>query len=65
MSEMEFIVMLVFVGMGVYISYLSHELRKARHAVGMMVMLVSDIADGDVEVERKTDGIRINRTKFD
>lgn len=59
MSEIELLVIAGFVAMGSYISYLRHELNKARMAVGMLTMLITDIADKDVEVERAKDGIRI------
>lgn len=57
----ELIVMFVFVGMGVYISYLRHQLHKSNHAGEMLTMILHDIATGQVEIERTEDGIRIRK----
>jgi hypothetical protein len=65
MNEAEIVLMAVFVGMGCYISYLHSELGRAKHALGMLVLLVGDIADGDVEIERTNDGIRIRNPRVD
>ena len=58
-SYAELIVIVVFVGMGVYISYLRHELKKSNRAGEVLTMILHDIACGEVEIERTDDGIRI------
>jgi len=60
-SYAELIVMFVFVGMGVYISYLRYELRKSNCAGEMLTMILHDVATGQVEIERTEDGIRIRK----
>jgi len=57
----ELIVMFVFVGMGVYISYLRYELKKSNRAGEMLTMILHDVATGQVEIERTEDGIRIRK----
>jgi len=59
MTDTELIAVSVFVGMGVYISYLRIELHKAKVVAGMMAMLLHDIATKDAEIERTEDGIRV------
>ena len=63
MSEIELLVVLAFVAMGTYISYLRYELNKAQFAAGLMAKLIEDVADGHVNIERTTDGIRMRRPK--
>jgi len=60
-SYAELIAMFVFVGMGVYISYLRHELKKSNRAGEMLTMILHDVATGQVEIERTEDGIRIRK----
>ena len=55
----ELLVVCVFVGMGVYISYLHSEIRKHIRAGILLSALVHDVADGSVELERHEDGIRV------
>ena len=57
----ELIVMFVFVGMGVYISYLRYELKKSNRVGEMLTMILHDVATGQVEIERTEDGIRIRK----
>jgi hypothetical protein len=60
-SYAELIVIVVFVGMGVYISYLRHELTKSNRAGQMLTMILHDIANGDAEIERTEHGISIRK----
>jgi len=60
-SYAELIAMFVFVGMGVYISYLRYELKKSNRAGEMLTMILHDVATGQVEIERTEDGIRIRK----
>jgi len=55
----ELIAVCVFVGMGVYISYLRSEIRNHIRAGILLSALVHDVADGNVELERYEDGIRV------
>ncbi len=65
MSDAELFAMGIFVGMGSYISYLRYELGKVKAVLGMTLMLIGDIADKDVEIERTPDGIRIRKPRVD
>ena len=49
----------LFVGMGVYSSYLRYEIRSHIRAGVLLSALVHDVADGNVEIERYEDGIRV------
>ena len=60
-SYAELIAMFVFVGMGVYISYLRYELKKSNRVGEMLTMILHDVATGQVEIERTEDGIRIRK----
>ncbi len=60
-SYAELIVIVVFVGMGVYISYLRHELKKSNRAGEMLTMILHDVATGQVEIERTEHGISIRK----
>ena len=57
----ELLVIFVFVGMGVYISYLRYELKKSNRAGELLTMILHDVATGQVEIERTDDGIRIRK----
>lgn len=57
----ELFVLVVFVGMGIYISYLRHELKKSNRAGEMLTMILHDVATGQVEIERTEDGIHIRK----
>jgi hypothetical protein len=65
MTDTELIAVSVFVGMGVYISYLRHELYKAKAVAGMMAMVIHDLSTKDIEIERTKDGIRIYKHEPD
>lgn len=60
-SYAELIALIVFVGMGLYISYLRHELKKSNQAGAMLTMILHDVATGEVEIERTEHGIRIRQ----
>lgn len=57
----ELFVLVVFVGMGIYISYLRHELKKSNRAGELLTMILHDVATGQVEIERTEDGIHIRK----
>ena len=61
----ELVAMLVFVGMGLYISYLRNELRKSIRAGAMLTMVLHDITTNEVQIERTEDGIRIYKHEPD
>lgn len=60
-SYAELMALIVFVGMGLYISYLRHELRKSIRAGEMLTMILHDVATGQVEIERTENGIVIRK----
>lgn len=57
----ELLVLVVFIGMGIYISYLRHELKKSNRAGELLTMILHDVATGQVEIERTEDGIHIRK----
>ena len=57
----ELFVLVVFVGMGIYISYLRHELKKSNRAGELLTMILHDVATGQVEIERTEHGISIRK----
>ena len=57
----ELVALIVFVGMGLYISYLRHELKKSIRAGAMLTMILHDVASGEVEIERTEHGINIRK----
>jgi hypothetical protein len=60
-SYAELMALVVFIGMGLYISYLRIELNKSIRAGAMLSMILHDLASGEVEIERTEDGIRIRK----
>lgn len=61
----ELVALIVFVGMGLYISYLRHELKKSIRAGAMLTMVLHDITTNEVQIERTEDGIRIYKHEPD
>ena len=57
----ELMVLVVFVAMGIYISYLRYELKKSNRAGELLTMILHDVATGQVEIERTEDGIHIRK----
>lgn len=57
----ELLVIFVFVGMGIYISYLRYELKTRTVRLDLLTMILHDVATGQVEIERTDDGIRIRK----
>ena len=64
-SYAELMALVVFVGMGLYISYLRHELKKSIRAGAMLTMVLHDITTNEVQIERTEDGIRIYKHEPD
>lgn len=58
-TYVELMVLVVYAAMAGYIMYLQHQLKKSNHAGAMLAMVLKDIAEGEVEIERTKDGIRI------
>lgn len=58
-SYAELMALVVFVGMGLYISHLRSELKKSIRAGAMLTMVLHDITTNEVQIERTEDGIRI------
>lgn len=61
MTDTELIVVAVFVGMGVYISYLRYELTKHKIFASIATALLHDIATKEVEVDLIDEGIRVRK----
>lgn len=60
-SYTELMVLAVYAAMAGYIVYLQHQLKKAQHAGAFLTMVLHDMVNGDVEIERTSDGIRIRK----
>lgn len=58
-TYVELMVLAVYAAMAGYIMYLQHQLKKAKHACEMLAMVLRDMVNGDVEIERTDDGIHI------
>jgi hypothetical protein len=55
----ELFVYVVYFAMAGYIMYLQHRVKEATKAGAVMAMVLHDIANGELEVERYKDGFRI------
>ena len=60
-TDTELIMLVVFVGMGIYISYLRNELTKYKMFAIMATSLLRDIATKEVEVDLIDEGIRVRK----
>lgn len=58
-TYVELMVLVVYAAMAGYIMYLQHQLKKSNQAGALLTMLIHDMVEGDVEIERTEDGIRI------
>jgi hypothetical protein len=59
----ELFVIMVFVGMGVYISYLRHILVASERKRYFLETVIVDVLDGKVELRRVDDGFTIHKTE--
>lgn len=57
----EAIMFAVYFAMAGYIVYLQHRLRQATEAGATMAMVLRDVANGELEIERYSDGFKIVR----
>lgn len=64
-TYVELMVFIVYAAMAGYIMYLQHQLKKSNHAGALLTMLIRDMVEGDVEIERTNDGIRIKHKPQD
>ncbi len=58
-TYVELMVFIVYAAMAGYIMYLQHQLKKSNQAGALLTMLIHDMVQGDVEIERTDDGIRV------
>jgi hypothetical protein len=59
----ELMAMLVFVGMGVYISYLRHMLISSERKRYFLETVIVDVIEGNVTIRRERDGFSVHQTK--
>jgi hypothetical protein len=64
-TYVELMVLAVYAAMAGYIMYLQHQLKKSNLAGAMLTMLLKDMVEGDVEIERTSDGIRVKHKRQD
>jgi hypothetical protein len=64
-TYVELMVFVVYAAMAGYIMYLQHQLKKSNQAGALLTMLIRDMVEGDVEIERTDDGIRIKHKPQD
>ena len=64
-TYVELMVFIVYAAMAGYIMYLQHQLKKSNQAGALLTMLIHDMVEGDVEIERTDDGIRIKHKPQD
>ena len=64
-TYVELMVFIVYAAMAGYIMYLQHQLKKSNQAGALLTMLIHDMVEGDVEIERTNDGIRIKHKRQD
>lgn len=64
-TYVELMVFIVYAAMAGYIMYLQHQLKKSNQAGALLTMLIRDMVEGDVEIERTSDGIRIKHKPQD
>ena len=62
-SYVELMVLVVYAAMAGYIIYLQHQLKKAHKAVAKLMMILHDIASGEVEIKGASDGFSIARKR--
>ena len=62
-SYVELMVLVVYAAMAGYIIYLQHQLKKAHKSAAMMMMILHDIASGEVEIKGASDGLSIARKR--
>lgn len=58
-TYVELMVLVVYAAMAGYIMYLQHQLKKSNQAGALLTMLIHDMVQGEVEIERTEDGIRV------
>jgi hypothetical protein len=62
-TDAELLAMAVFVGMGVYISYLRHRLMSSERKRYLLEMVIVDVLEGTVEIRRADNGFTIHKTE--
>ena len=64
-SYAELLIGVVYFAMAGYIMYLQHQLKKANKAGEFLTMVLHDMANGNVIIERTEDGIKVMRPATD
>jgi hypothetical protein len=59
----ELFVIMVFVGMGVYISYLRHILVASERKRYFLETVIVDVLEGNVTIRRERDGFSVHKTE--
>ena len=59
----ELMAMMVFVGMGVYISYLRGILKSSEQKRYFLETVIVDVLEGNVEIRRADNGFTIHKTE--
>ena len=62
-SYAEMLVIMVFVGMGVYISYLRHILTVSERKRYFLETVIVDVLEGNVTIRRERDGFSIHKAE--
>jgi hypothetical protein len=62
-TDAELLAMIVFVGMGLYISYLRHRLMSSEKKRYLLEMVIVDLLEGTVEIRRADNGFTIHKTE--
>jgi hypothetical protein len=62
-TDAELLAMAVFVGMGLYISYLRHILMSSERKRYLLEMVIVDLLEGTVEIRRADNGFTIHKTE--
>ncbi len=62
-SYVELFVLVVFVSMGVCISYLHHRLKESDRKRYFLEMVIVDVLEGNVEIRRADNGFTVHKTE--
>ncbi len=62
-SYVELFVLVVFVSMGVYISYLRGILKSSEQKRYFLEMVIVDVLEGNVEIRRADNGFTVHKTE--
>ena len=63
LTDLELLTVGVFVGMGVYISYLRDKLRASEYKRYFLERVIVDVIEGNVSIRREQDGFSVHKTE--